>query len=95
VQCCSKNAAMHLALKDFDQTGFLFADDVEVHQRQIDLLKLEFLAHQPAVDLRLRPVQLTVVGRLLAQVATVGFDFFQAVLRGVVAVRPALDLQAA
>ncbi|MNL13630.1 hypothetical protein D3C87_1345420 [compost metagenome] len=77
-----------------DQAGFFFADDVKVDQRQIDLLKLQFLAHQPAVDLCLRPMQLTVVGRLLAQVATVGFDFLQAVLRRIVAVRPALDLQA-
>ncbi|MNK96602.1 hypothetical protein D3C87_1168920 [compost metagenome] len=77
-----------------DQTGFLFADDVEIHQRQIDLLKIQFAAHQPAVDFRLGPVQLSVVGRLLAQVAPVGLDLFQAVLRGIVAVRPALDGQA-
>ncbi|MNN22526.1 hypothetical protein D3C81_1358850 [compost metagenome] len=76
-----------------DQAGFLLADDIEIHQRQIDLLKFEFAAHQPAVDLRLCPVQLAVIGRLLTQVATVGFDFFQAGLRRVVAVRPALDLQ--
>ena len=79
----------------FDQAGFLFADDVEIHQRQIDLLQLQFLAHQPAVDFRLRPVQLAVIGRLPAQVAAIGFDFFQAVLRRVVAIRPALDLQLA
>lgn len=75
-----------------DQTGFLFADDVEIHQRQIDLLQIQLATHQPAVDFRLRPVQLTVIGRLFAQIATVGFDFFEAVLRWVVAVRPALYL---
>ena len=62
-----------------DQTGFLFADDVEVHQRQIDPGQFQLLAHQPAVDLRLCPVQLAVVGGLFTQVAAVGFDFFQAI----------------
>ena len=40
-------------------------------------------------------MQLAVIGRLLAQVAAIGFDFFQAVLRRIVAIRPALDLQLA
>lgn len=82
-----------LGVEGFDQAGFLLADDVEIHQRQVDLLHIELAAHQPAVNLGLRPVQLPMIGRLLAQVATVGFDLFEAVLRRVVAIRPALDLQ--
>ncbi|MNQ94510.1 hypothetical protein D3C85_1100300 [compost metagenome] len=76
-----------------DQAGFLFADDVEVHQSQIDLRQIQFPAHQPAVDFHLGPMQLTVVGRLFAQVAAVGLDLLQAVLPGVIAIRPALDRQ--
>ena len=82
-----------LSAERLDQTGFLFADDVEIHQRQVDLRQLQLAAHQPAVDLRLRPVQLPVVGRLFAQVAAIGFDFFQAVLPGIIAIRPALHVQ--
>ncbi|MNY11180.1 hypothetical protein D3C86_1441950 [compost metagenome] len=76
-----------------DQAGFLFADDVEVHQSQIDLRQIQFPAHQPAVDFHLGPMQLAVVGRLFAQVAAVGLDLLQAVLPGVIAIRPALDRQ--
>ncbi|MNF80558.1 hypothetical protein D3C84_628040 [compost metagenome] len=79
--------------KRFDQTGFLLADDIEIHQCQIDVCQIEFSAHQPTVDFRLGPVQLPVVGRLFAQVATVGLHLFQAVLHRVIAVRPALDGQ--
>ncbi|MNP29807.1 hypothetical protein D3C76_1228480 [compost metagenome] len=81
-------------VEGLDQTGFLFADDIEIHQRQVDLRQVEFAAHQPAIDFSLCPVQLTVVGRLLAQVAAVGLDLFQAVLPGVIAIRPAPDRQA-
>ncbi|MNH42288.1 hypothetical protein D3C79_1039580 [compost metagenome] len=38
-------------------------------------------------------MQLAVVGRLFAQVAAVGLDLLQAVLPGVIAIRPALDRQ--
>ncbi|MNI19747.1 hypothetical protein D3C73_731940 [compost metagenome] len=82
-----------LGTERLDQAGFLLADDVEVHQRHIDLRQRHLLAHQPAVDLGLGPMQLPMVGGLLAEVAAIGFDFLQAVLRRVVAVRPAPDLQ--
>ena len=75
------------------QHGFAFADDVEVHQRQVDMIEPEFLAHQPAIHLDLGPVQLPMVGGLGSEVATVGFDFFQAVGVRVVAVRPAPHLE--
>ncbi|MOA35470.1 hypothetical protein D3C78_1569200 [compost metagenome] len=76
-----------------DQAGLLFADDIEIHQCQIDPCQIQFAAHQPAVDFHLGPMQLTVVGRLFAQVAAVGLDLLQAVLPGVITIRPALDRQ--
>ncbi|MNQ89976.1 hypothetical protein D3C85_1053010 [compost metagenome] len=80
-------------LEGLDQAGFLFTDDVEIHQRQVDPGQIQLAAHQPAVDFRLGPMQLTVVGRLFAQVTAVGLDLFQAVLPRVIAIRPALDRQ--
>ena len=36
--------------------GLAFADDIEVHQRQVDLGQPKFLAHQPAIHFDLSPV---------------------------------------
>ena len=76
-------------LESLVQYGFASADDIEVHQRQVNVIEPEFLAHQPAIHLDLGPVQLPMVGGLGGEVATVGLDFFQAVGVRVVAVRPA------
>ena len=80
-------------LKVLAKQGFAFADDIEIHQREVDLCKAELLAHQPAIHLDLGPVQLPVVGRLGVQVAAIGFHFFQAIGVRVVTVRPAPHLE--
>ncbi|MND95982.1 hypothetical protein D3C80_882540 [compost metagenome] len=59
---------------------------VEVHQRHLDGRQLSCLAHQPAIDLGLCPVQLTVIGRLTRQIATVRLDLFQAIAARVIAI---------
>ncbi len=69
--------------------GFLLADNVEIHQRQRHALKLQALAKQPAVDLHLRPVQLTVVGRHRVEFTAIGLHLFQLIATSVIAVRPA------
>ncbi len=68
------------------EQGLTIAVDVQVHQSHLDARQLPGLAHQPAVHLGLRPVQLAVVGWLPGQVATVGLDLFQPVAARVVTV---------
>ncbi|MOA02527.1 hypothetical protein D3C78_1219810 [compost metagenome] len=85
-----------LQLRRFEtlgDAGFLFADNVEIHQGHVDVRQLQFLAHQPAIDFRLGPMQLAMIGWLLGQVAPVGLHFFKALANGVVAVGPAFDCQ--
>ena len=82
-----------ISLKPLAEQRLVLADNVEVHQRQDNLRQPELLAHQPAVDLDLGPVQLPVVGRLFVQVAAIGFHLFQLVAVRVVAIRPAPDFQ--
>ena len=70
----------------FDQQGFLLADHIEIHQCDIQRLQRARLAEQPTINLGLRPVQVAVVVRLPGKVASVGFDFFQLILRWIVAI---------
>ena len=39
------------------EQGLALADDIEVHQRQVDFAQSQLLAHQPAVHLDLGPMQ--------------------------------------
>jgi hypothetical protein len=76
-------------VKTLVQQGFTLTDDVEVHQREVDFMQAEFLAHQPAVHFDLGPMQLPMVGGLGVEVAAIGFHLFEAVAVRVIAVRPA------
>ncbi len=78
-----------------DDCRFLLRDDVVVNQGDAQRWQAAGLAQQPAVHLRLRPVQLTMVVRLTGEVAPVGLDLFQAVCCRVVAIRAATYLQVA
>ncbi len=102
LRLCPSQKALALGFEEHLQFGSraVFTDQrlaiavhVQVNQRHLDGRQLPCLAHQPAVDLGLRPVQLAVVGRLARQVATVGLDFFQAVAGGVVTVGAATHFQ--
>ena len=75
--------------------GFLLADDIEIHERHAQHGQVQLLAQQVAVDARLRPVQLAVVGGHGVQVAPVGLDFFQLAPRRVVAIGAAPHVQGA
>ncbi|HTU56937.1 MAG TPA: hypothetical protein VMF89_00865 [Polyangiales bacterium] len=78
-----------------DQHGLSLARDIEVHQRQPDPRKISRLAHQPAIDLHLRPMQRAVIGGHAIQVAAIGFELFELVLAGVVTIRAAADVKRA
>jgi hypothetical protein len=75
--------------------GFLAVVEVEVDQGQPDLRQGARLAHQVAVDLRLRPVQgLLLVGDGL-EAAAVGLDLVEPLLEAVVAIGAAPHRQRA
>ena len=63
--------------------------DVEIDERDVDFLEAARVAHQVRVDLRLRPVQRTVIGRHCVEAAAIGLDFLETVCHRVVAVRAA------
>jgi hypothetical protein len=69
--------------------------DIEVHERKPDLREISRLAHQPAVDLHLRPVQMPVIGRHTIEIAAIGFELFELVLLRVVTIRAAANAQRA
>ena len=75
------------------QQRFVQAGDVEVHQRQVDVLQAFLAAQQPAINLDLRPVQVTPVVGHAVQVTAVGFDLFELVLRRVIPISPAAHPQ--
>ena len=70
----------------FMHDAFLLAGDVEIHERHAQHGQVQLPAQQMAVDARLRPVQLAVVGGHGIQVAPVSLDFFQLAPRRVVAI---------
>ncbi|MDT4833140.1 hypothetical protein FQZ97_667300 [compost metagenome] len=75
--------------------GFVAAGQVEVDQRDGQLLVSFLLAQHPAVAAHLGPVQRAVVGADGVEVAAEGLDFFHPRLRRVVAVGPAAHAQRA
>ena len=87
LQC--KETPQIIRLEGLTIGRFFLADHVEVHHRQVDLFQRQLGAQQPAVHLGLSPVQAAVVVRDAGDIAAVGLDLFQQVLRGVVAVGPA------
>ncbi len=76
-----------------DEQRFLVAGDVEIDQCQFEFIEPACLTQQPAIDLRLRPVQLAMIGGLALQVAAKGLDLFQAIARRVVAIGTAAHAQ--
>src|SRR5206468_7408964 len=74
-----------------DEGRLLLRADVEVDQGDIERLEAAGLAQQVRVDLRLRPVQVAVVGRLLGEITAVRLDLLEPVARGVVAVGAPAD----
>ncbi|MNM59535.1 hypothetical protein D3C81_707900 [compost metagenome] len=72
---------------------FLLARDIEIHERHAQHGQVQLLAQQVAIDARLRPVQLAVVGGHGVQVAPVCLDFFQLAPRRVVAIGAAPHVQ--
>ena len=61
----------------FDEDRFFLAADLEVNERDLELLQPELPAEQGAVHLCLRPVQRTMVRRHALELAPVGLDFLQ------------------
>ena len=90
-----KKAVEGLRLVDFPQRRFLLLDHIEINQRQFHLVQAALTAQQSAVYLQLRPMQHPMVGGLPLQIATKGFDFFQAVTAGIVTIGPATHMQVA
>jgi hypothetical protein len=76
-----------------DEQRFLVAGDVEIDQCQFEFIEPACLTQQPAIDLRLRPMQLAMIGGLAFQVAAKGLDLFQAIARRVVAIGTAAHAQ--
>ena len=95
-------AAAHLLEKilEFRSRVFLcervfgLCHHVQVHQRQRDGVQPPRLAHQPAIDLELRPVQGLVVPGDGVDAAAESLDFFELVFLRVVAVGAAAHVQA-
>ena len=85
--------AQRLGRAFFVQDGFLLAGDIEIHERHAQHGQVQLLAQQVAIDARLRPVQLAVVGGHGVQFAPVGLDFFQLAPRRVVAIGAAPHAQ--
>jgi hypothetical protein len=77
----------------FGEDGLLLAANIEVDEGNADLLQVEQFAAQPAVDARLRPVQMPMVVGNGAELAAIRLDLFHLVQAGVVTVRPAANLQ--
>ena len=73
--------------------GLFLAADVEIDQRHGQFAQVARLAQQPAVDLRLRPVQLPMIVRLAGQIAAKGLDLFEPVRLGIVTVGAAAHQQ--
>ena len=74
------------SLPGFFDACFVFANDIEVHQRQIHLGQLQALTQQPAIHPGLSPVQLPVVDGDRGKVAAKGFHLFQYVALRVITV---------
>ena len=70
---------------------FGVGDDVEVHHRHVHFRQIALLTEQPAIDHDLRPVEGAVVGRNTADIATMGFDFFEPIALRVIAIGAATD----
>ena len=77
------------------QHGFLLGADVEVDERQVDLVHPELLAHQVPVDAQLGPGQAQVIVGDARELAAVRLDLFDQVAVGVVAVGPSAHVQRA
>src|ERR1700761_1300176 len=75
------------------EDGLTFGDNVEVDQRELDLLQRALATEQGAVDPQLRPMQGTVIARDALQVAAIGFEFLELVGRGVIAISPPTDVE--
>ena len=101
---CPHQKALAQGLKKQAQGGgivlltenrFFLTRDVEVNQRYLHGCKAGLLAHQPRINLGLRPVQLAVVVRDALYVSTMGFDLFEAVEYRVITVSTAPHAQVA
>jgi hypothetical protein len=79
----------------FDTDRLCLAGDVEVDERQLQLLQPPRTAEQRAVDLQLRPMNGAVALGDVPQVAAMGFEFFQPVRLCVVAIGATAYLQLA
>lgn len=75
----------------FDEGILGVGEHVEVNDGQLHLLQIQLLAEQPAVDLHLRPMQGPVIGWDAADIAPVGFDFFETIALRVIAISATTD----
>eukprot|EP01022_Parablepharisma_sp_SALTPOND_P029704 TRINITY_DN743_c2_g1_i1.p1 TRINITY_DN743_c2_g1~~TRINITY_DN743_c2_g1_i1.p1 ORF type:complete len:1374 (+),score=494.59 TRINITY_DN743_c2_g1_i1:672-4793(+) len=77
------------------EAGLLLAADIEIHQRQLDILQPLLLAQQMPIDAQLRPVQVAMIVGDAGQLAAIGLHLFQQGPRGVVAIGATAYLQGA